>query len=151
MYAIRSYYDFLAILAAVHGSFRSFGCAVQHAGNSAGGTFIWRVREVGAFGANNFFAAEAVHFQEPVTTNNITHYTLTLLGDFNKIRITSYNVCYTKLLRVRRLDELDRGVRGCDLIGNRIDPLDRWSKLVIGGVAASMDATSYFPSDPPYP
>jgi len=25
------------------------------------------------------------NFQEPVTTNNITHYTLTLLGDFNKI------------------------------------------------------------------
>ena len=32
------------------------------------------------------------------------------------------------------------------------DPLDRWSKRVLGGLAASLDATTVFPSDgPPYP
>jgi hypothetical protein len=32
----------------------------------------------------------------------------------------------------------------------RIDPLDDWSKAVIGPVAARCGATAYFPSDPPW-
>ncbi|MBW8301499.1 MAG: hypothetical protein K0M60_18025 [Hydrogenophaga sp.] len=40
-----------------------------------------------------------------------------------------------------RAGQSDRGGR---------DPLDRWSKAVIGDLAAKTGATAYFPSDPPY-
>lgn len=34
--------------------------------------------------------------------------------------------------------------------GGGVDPLDRWSKTVIGAVARDRGATAWFPSDPPY-
>jgi hypothetical protein len=40
--------------------------------------------------------------------------------------------------------------RGAQADHGEPDPLDRWSKAVIGAVAASSGATAWFPSDPPW-
>ena len=58
--------NLIAVLAAAHSGFRSFGSAVQHSCNRAGGAFFGILRVVGTADADHFLTAESVQLQKSV-------------------------------------------------------------------------------------